>query len=58
MQNDPELRCLGTARLHPIHSSLCGEQSGSGSTQPGGKHYVSKPKKLVKLQHLLKKLRL
>lgn len=58
MQNYSELRCLGTARLHPIHSSLCRKHSGARSTQPGGKHYVSKPKKLVKLPHLLKKQRL
>lgn len=40
----------GPAQLHPVplFKHWAGEHSGSGSTQPGVNHYVSKPKKTVK----------
>lgn len=45
------LRCLGdcTAARYPLFKHCIGEHSGSGSTQPGVNHYVSKAKKIVKL---------
>lgn len=45
------LRCLGgrTAAPSPPFKYSVREHSGSGCTQPGVDHYVSKPKKTVKL---------